>query len=224
MATMTTMATTNIMMHWMMNKLSDDLINHIKEYVLSREVLLEIFYQKYKLNEKKLKKMLSLFTSKQLEEINWKYLYHQIYLTSPPRYDNNNLVSFFHKLHNPKVSSSVFHDGDRDIYDYDYEPLIIYNPRSEVYLYKLNCITRSDYYSENVNTEKGKKRQQYQNIIDGWSFIRQGNKNTTSKNKEHLKTDETDKIRNYFLNVEYNLIRAIFVLQKTNKTNKQTNK
>jgi len=204
------------MMH-LINNLSDDLINYIKEYVLSKEVLLEIFYQKYKLNEKKLKKMLSLFTSKQLEEINWKYLYHQIYLTSPPRYDNNNLVSFLHELNNPKGTSSVFHDGDRDIYDYDYEPLIIYNPRSEVYLYNLNCITRSDYYSENVNTEKGKKRQQYQNIIDGWSFIRQGNENTSSKNKEHVKTNETDEIRNYFLNVEYNLIRTIFILHKTIK-------
>lgn len=208
-----------------LNNLPSDLINHIKEYTLSKDILLNLLYQKYDIDEDKIKKFLKSFTSQQLEKINWKYLYYKIYIASPPRCDNNNLVPFFQHLSNPKVATSVFHDGDRDLYDYDYEPFLIYNPRTELRDYRLHAITRSDYYSENVHTEKGRKRQQYRNIIDGWTNIRRGNqslsvKKSTNSFTNNQPTKETAKIYNYFLNTEYNLIRAILILQKHLKNTK----
>ena len=92
---------------------------------------------------------------------------------------------------------------------YDYEPLVIYNPNGEVFHYQLNCITRSDYYPENVHTEKGRKTQQYRNIVDGWGFIHQGNIISATNPIAH---PNTDKVYQYLLNMEYELIRAIYVL------------
>jgi hypothetical protein len=190
-----------------MNNLPEELVNNIKEYVLSTDILLNLFYQKHELTEQKLRKKLSSFTSKQLEEINWKYLYYKIYKTSPPRYDNNNLVSIFTELANPPIHT-VF-SLDEDVYDY--EPLVIYNPNGEVFHYQLNCITRSDYYSENVRTEKGRKRQQYRNILDGWRFIHEGNI-ISAENPSSQEMKITNKVYQYLLDMEYELIRAIFIM------------
>ena len=191
----------------LINNLPEELVSKIKEYVLSTEVLLKLFYQKHKLTENKLKNKLSSFTSKQLEEINWKYLYYKIYKTSPPRYDNNNLVSIFNELPNPPIYTLYSLDED----DYDYEPLVIYNPNGGVFHYQLNCITRSDYYPENLRTqtEKSRKRQQYRNIVDGWKCIHEGN--IISEKKPTI-YPITQKIHQYLLNMEYELIRAIFIM------------
>ena len=190
-----------------MNKLPEELVNKIKEYVLTTDILLKLFYQKHELTENKLKKKLSSFTSKQLEEINWKYLYYKIYKTSPPRYDNNNLVPIFNELTNPRIHTCLTFDEDDD---YDYEPLVIYNPNAAIFHYQLNCITRSDYYPENVHTEKGRKTQQYRNIVDGWGFIHQGN--IISATTPPVADSITDKVYQYLLNMEYELIRAIFIM------------
>lgn len=187
------------------NNLPEELIHKIKEYVLSKEVLLKLFYQKHKLNEQTLKKKLSCFTSKQLEQINWKYLYYKIYKTSPPRYDNKNFVSVFSEIKNPQCKSIV--DDDY------YEPLVIFNPRGEIFHYRLNSITRSDYYPEHTDSEKERKKQQYNNIIDGWKFIHEGNIRTSTKPTEY---PITKNMYNYLLNMEYELVRAIFVMAKLN--------
>jgi hypothetical protein len=174
----------------LLKKLPEDIINNIKEYALSPDIRLEMFYQKYGFDEIKFKKLLKPFTSKQLEQINWKYLYYKIYKTSPPRCDNNNLVSIFDNIPNPLLLN-VFSD-------IEYEPMKIYNCSGPLYKYRLGTITRSDYYSENTHTEKGKKRQQYKNIIDGWKSIHNGQ--GTSK------IPEIDK---YIQNMEFELIRAV---------------
>jgi hypothetical protein len=201
-------------MQQLINKLPEELVSRIKEYVLSTELLLKLFYQKHNLTENKLKNKLSSFTSKQLEEINWKYLYYKIYKTSPPRYDNNNLVPIFNELPNPPIYTLFSLDED----DFDYEPLVIYNPNAGVFHYQLNCITRSDYYPENVRTqtEKSRKKQQYKNIINSWKCIHEGN--IISETKPTI-YPITHKIHQYLLNMEYELIRAIFIMAQTQQTN-----
>ena len=189
----------------LVNLLPEDIIAKIKEYVLNHNIKLEMFYQKHQIDEKKLQKILSKFTSKQLEDINWKYLYYKIYKTSPPRCDNDNLVSIFDKVENP-TAINIFTD-------LEYEPLKLHNPIGVLYRYKLYCITRSDYYTDNVHTEKGRKRQQYKNIVDSWSYIHQGNK-VSSTNPE---------IDKYFLNLEYELIRAIILLYPPHHRNHSHN-
>jgi hypothetical protein len=194
-------------MQQLINKLPEELVSKIKEYVLSTELLLKLFYQKHNLTENKLKNKLSSFTSKQLEDINWKYLYYKIYKTSPPRYDNDNLVPIFNELYNPPIYTLFSLNED----DFDYEPLVIYNPNAGVFHYQLNCITRSDFYPENVRTqtEKTRKNQQYRNIINAWKCIHEGN--IISETKPTI-YPITNKIYQYLLNMEYELIRAIFIM------------
>jgi len=183
----------------LINNLPEDLINYIKEYTLSPAIRLQIFYQNHPFDEKKLKKMLTKFTSKQLEQINWKYLFYKIYKTSPPLYDNDNLVPILNKVPNPKVFN-IFNNSE-------YFPSIIYNINGALRKYKLFYITRSDYYSENVHTEIGRKRQQYKNIINSWKAIHEG--------QGSAKITEIDE---YFQNLEFELVKTITLLHKHPQT------
>jgi hypothetical protein len=175
--------------------LPEDLLEYIKDFTLSPNIRLKLFYEKHKFDETKLKKMLIKFTSKQLEQINWKYLYYKIYKTSPPLYDNDNLVPILKSVPNPK-EFTIFNDSE-------YEPSIIYNLNGVLRKYKLYNINRSDYYSENVQSEMGRSRQQYKNIVSSWKAIHEGQ--GTSKIPE---------IDEYFQNLEFELIKTITILSK----------
>jgi hypothetical protein len=185
------------------DKLPEDLINYIKDFTLTPAIRLQLFYQKNNFDENKLKKMLTKFTSKQLEQINWKYLYYKIYKTSPPLYDNNNLVQIFNKVPN-KVPNKVIHYNF--FTNQENEPSKIYTIYGPLWKYQLNTINRSDYYSENVHTEMGRKRQQYKNIIGSWKAIHEG--------QGTAKIPEVD---DYFQNLEFELIKTITLLQKKPK-------
>lgn len=174
-------------------KLPEDIVKIIQGYVLTPDIRLKIFYQKHDVDEIKLRKILKPYTSKQLEQINWKYLYYKIYKTSPPKCDNNNLVSIFDHVPAEPVWN---------VYDErEYTPFKIYQINGPLYKYKLGNIIRSNYYSENVRTEMGRKRQQYKNIIDSWKSIHEGQ--GTSKNYD---------VDMYMQNMEFELIRAIVLL------------
>jgi len=174
-------------------KLPEDIIKMIKDYVLTPEIRLKLFYQKHHVDKINLRKMLQPYTSKQLEQINWKYLYYKIYKTSPPKCDNNNLVSIFHHV----PAETVW-----NVYDErEYTPFKIYQINGPLYKYKLRTIIRSNYYSENVHTEIGRKRQQYKNIIDGWKGIHEGQG-----------TSKIPDVDMYMQNMEFELIRAIVLL------------
>jgi hypothetical protein len=177
--------------------LPEDLLEYIKDFTLSPNIRLKLFYEKHKFDETKLKEMLTKFTSKQLEQINWKYLYYKIYKISPPLYDNDNLVPILKSVPNPK-EFSIFDDRE-------YEPSIIspYNLNGVLRKYKLYNIIRSDYYSENVQSEMGRSHQQYKNIVSSWKAIHEGQ--GTSKIRE---------IDEYFQNLEFELIKNITILQK----------
>ena len=138
----------------LIQRLPIDLVEYIKDFVLTPETRLELIYQKYKLSKTKLKKLLSAFSSKQLENINWKYLYYKIYITSPPMCDNNNLQPIFKKAPKPPNIWSVFNDEP-------VEPFVLYSRVGVLSKYKLTNINRSDFYSYNIKTEKGRKRKQY---------------------------------------------------------------
>jgi hypothetical protein len=186
--------------------LPEDLINYVKDFTLTPSIRLQLFYQKHQLDEKKLKKMLTKFTSKQLEQINWKYLYYKIYIISPPFYDNNNLVPILKTLSNITYKN-VYKNVYKSVFDYEFiynnEPSLIYDVTSPLLNYKLQNITRSDYYHVNAQTETAKKRQQYKNIISSWKAIHEGQ--CTSK---------IPKIDEYFQNLEFELIKTIILLQK----------
>ena len=177
--------------------LPEDLLEYIKDFTLSPNIRLKLFYEKHKFDETKLKEMLTKFTSKQLEQINWKYLYYKIYKTSPPLYDNDNLVPILKSVPNPK-EFTIFDDGE-------YEPSIIspYNLNGVLRKYNLYKIIRSDYYSENVQSEMGRSHQQYKNIVSSWKAIHEGQ--GTSKIRE---------IDEYFQDLEFELIKNITILQK----------
>jgi hypothetical protein len=177
------------------NKLPEDLINYIKEYALTPAIRLKLFYQNQPFDDKKIKKMLTKFTSKQLEQINWKYLFYKIYKTSPPLYDNDNLVPILKSVPNPK-EFNIFDETE-------YEPSIIYNINGPLRKYKLTNITRGDYYSENVHTEMGRKRQQYKNIVSSWKAIHEGQG-----------TAKIPEIDTYFQNLEFELLKTITILSK----------
>lgn len=174
-------------------KLPEDIIKMIKDYVLTPEIRLKLFYQKHHVDKINLRKMLQPYTSKQLEQINWKYLYYKIYKISPPKCDNDNLVSIFH--HVPAETIWNVYDERK------YTPFKIYQINYPLYKYKLHTITRSNYYSENVHTEIGRKRQQYKNIIDGWKGIHEGQG-----------TSKIPDVDVYMQNMEFELIRAIVLL------------
>lgn len=174
-------------------KLPEDIVKIIQDYVLTPDIRLKLFYQKYDVDEIKLRKMLKPYTSKQLEQINWKYLYYKIYKTSPPMYDNDNLVCIFDHV----PAKTVW-----DIYnEREYTPSKIYEWNGPLYKYKLGNIIRSNYYSENVHTEIGRKRQQYKNIIDSWKSIHEGQG-----------TSKICHVDTYMQNMEFELIRAIVLL------------
>lgn len=73
----------------------------------------------------------------------------------------------------------------------------------------MNCITRSDYYPENTHIEIEQKKQQYKNIIDSWKCIHEGNKKSVAMQDEY---PITKMMYNYLLNMEYELIRAIYIM------------
>ena len=77
-------------MSYFVERLPDDLVCVIRDYVLSVDIKLLLLYQKYEIDEKFIKKMLREFCSKQLEVINWKYLYYKI--TSIRNILNNQLI------------------------------------------------------------------------------------------------------------------------------------
>lgn len=181
--------------------LPEDTINLIKEFTLTPKIRLQLYYEKHNFNENKLKKMLDKFTSKQLEKINWKYLYYKIYITSPPFYDNKNLVQILKNIQNIKKTSykTVFDDERL----YNVEPSLIYSIASPLWNYRLQHISRSDYYQPNAKTEKAKKTQQFNNIIKSWKAIHEGQG-----------TAKIPEIDDYFQNLEFELIKTIILLQK----------
>ena len=180
----------------LINNLPEDLVNLVKDFTLTPAIRLQLFYQNHEFDEKKIKKMLTKFTSKQLEQINWKYLYYKIYKTSPPRYATDNLVPILTTIPNPK-RFNIFNETE-------FEPSIIYNINGALRKYKLYNITRSDYYSENVHTEIGRKRQQYKNIVSSWKAIHEGQS-----------TSNIPEIDDYFQNLEFELLKTIILLQKS---------
>jgi len=179
-------------MSFLINRLPYDLVQHIKDYVLSLDIRLDLIYQNHKMDEKKLQKILSTFSSEQLENINWKHLYYKLYKTSPPRCDNANLQPIFDKAPNPPILNTFT--------DELYEPFKLYHSKP-LSNYKLFNVTRSDYYSDKVRTEIGKKRQQYLNIVQSWAYLQKG--------RGSAKIPEIDM---YILNVEYELIRTILIM------------
>jgi len=184
----------------LIQRLPIDLVEYIKDFVLTPETRLDLIYQKYKLSKTKLKKLLSAFSSKQLENINWKYLYYKIYTTSQPMCDNNYLQPIFKKAPKPPNIWSVFNDEP-------VEPFALYSKVGVLSKYKLTNINRSDYYSDKIKTEKGRKRKQYKNIVNSWKSIRKGRGSSN-----------IPEIDNYILNIEYNLIRTIMILNKFTPT------
>jgi hypothetical protein len=183
------------------NKLPDDIISHIKEYTLSPDIRIKLFYQNNNVNSDILKKILKPFSSKQLEEINWKYLYYKVYKTSPPKVSNDNLLPIFDVV--PKVPLTKMHNSD----EY-YEPPKLYNePLCNT---GLMYIIRSNYYSENVRTEIGRKRQQYKNIIGSWVAINQRPKSTNIPELDY-----------YLSTIEFELIKAIYLLSPKNPKNQK---
>jgi len=209
--------TNNQSMTEIISKLPDELKTHIKEYTLSPDIRLKLFYDRNPINHAKLIKMLRVFSSKQLEEINWKYLYYKVYKTSPPgRYDdvNDNLVPFFDIFPTPPTKTGKRDNGS--VYEWvpcklDCEPLRRFH---------LSCyIIRSDCYFE-ARTEVGRKRTQYRHIIDAWKRIPKGH-NTPE-------ISGFPAVDMYIYDMEFELIKTIYVLSnyisKKQKEAKKTQK
>ncbi len=183
-------------------QLPSEILHNIKEYVLSPQIRLEMLYDKSRLDEAKIKKILTKFTSKQLEQINWRFIYFKIYKTSPPMCDNANLHPIFDMVPNPPIKAIMYEDSP------EYTPFKLYNSHGVLRNFKLGyCVTRSDYYSENVKTEKGRKRQQYQNIVNSWRCIHEGNKIGS----------KIPKIDEYLINIEFELIKFLILTHKNLK-------
>jgi len=186
------------MSHFITN-LPQELVNYVKEFVLSVDIRLEMLYQKYKVDDKFIKKILASFTSKQLEDINWKYLYYKIYKTSPPRCSNDNLAPIF--------------DSIPEEYYIDIQRPMLKVVQNNVVKYGIHAyVHRSDYYM-NVRTEMGRKRQQNKNIIGAWCGIKRGRFSS-----------KIQKFDWYMCNVEFELIRALILLHPYAVTAKQISK
>jgi len=186
-------------MSYFVSRLPDDLVCVIRDYVLSVDIKLLLLYQKYEIDEKFIKKMLREFNSKQLEAINWKYLYYKIFKVSPPRCDNRNLGAIFDNIEEEYPS---YYDYVRTNGDISYsEPKYKLCNESVKGFWLTSAITRSDYYSENVRTEMGRKRQQNSNIISGLICIKNGRWSST-----------VDEFNWYMCNVEYELLRVLMIL------------
>jgi hypothetical protein len=164
--------------------------------------------------------MLRVFSSKQLEEINWKYLYYKVYKTSPPgMYGdvNDNLVPFFDIFPTPPTETMMRRDGS--VYEWGLDKLAC-EPLNRFHLY---CyITRSDCYFE-ARTEVGRKRTQYRHIVDAWKRIPDGHNTSGISGFPALDM--------YIYDMEFELIKAIYVLsnyiskkQKEAKKSKTTKK
>ena len=193
-------------MSYSVKRLPDDLISIIRDYVLSVDIKLSLLYQKYEIDEKFIKKMLKGFNSKQLESINWKYLYYRIFTVSPPMCDNRNLTPIFEYIHDESYSCV-----DRNLN-------IFWTTKYKVYCKSVkgfclwNAITRSDYYSHNIHTEIDRKRQQKSNIITGLFYIKNGRWSSS-----------VDEFNWYMCNVEYELLRALMILYQEKIAKKDEN-
>jgi len=182
-------------MSYFVERLPEELVCVVKDFVLSVDIKLELLYQKYEIDEKFIKKMLKGFNSKQLEAINWKYLYYKIFKVSPPRCDNRNLASIFECIYDEYYT---YVDGSLDLI---HPPKYKLCNKSVRGFWLTSAITRSDYYSENVRTEMGRKRQQNYNIVRGWYYIKNGRWSST-----------VDEFNWYMCNVEYELLRVLMIL------------
>lgn len=186
-------------MSYFVERLPEELVRVIRDFVLSVDIKLSLLYQKYEIDEKFIKKMLKGFNSKQLESINWKYLYYKIFKVSPPRCDNRNLAAIFDDIEEEYPS---YYDYVRTNGDISYsEPKYKLCNKSVKGFWLTSAITRSDYYSENVHTEMGRKRQQNYNIVRGWYYIKNGRWSS-----------ELDEFNWYMCNVEYELLRVLMIL------------
>ena len=189
-------------MSYFISNLPCDLVVVIRDYVLSVDIKLKMLYEKYKIDEKFIKKKLTGFNSKQLEQINWKYVYYKIFTVSPPRCDNKNLAPIF--------------DIVPDEY-YTHNCIKYKLSCDSIKQYWLNsAIRRSDCYSDNVHTEMGRKRQQNHNIISALYYFNKGRW-----------TSNIDEFNWYMCNVEYELLRALIVLYndvKNSRVNRRVSK
>jgi Tfp pilus assembly major pilin PilA len=199
-------------MSYFVERLPEELVGYVKDFVLSVDIKLLLLYQKYEIDEKFIKKMLKGFNSKQLETINWKYLYYKIFKVSPPRCDNRNLAAIFDDIEEEYPS---YYDYVRTNGDISYsEPKYKLCNKSVKGFCLAYAITRSDYYSENVRTEMGRKRQQNSNIMTALRCIKNGRWSS-----------DLDEFNWYMCNVEYELLRVLMVLSsdiaKVAKSNKK---
>lgn len=184
------------------SKLPDDLKTHIKEYTLSPDIRLKLFYDRNPINHAKLIKMLRVFSSKQLEEINWKYLYYKVYKTAPLMWwygdGNDNLVPFFDIFPTPPTETMNRCDGS--VYEWTPHKLAC-EPLRRFHLFYY--IKRSDCYYTAL-TEIGRKRTQYRHIIDAWKGITEGHNTSGISGFPELDM--------YIYDMEFELIKAIYVL------------
>jgi hypothetical protein len=194
-------------MSYFVERLPDDLVCVIRDFVLSVDIKLSLLYQKYEIDEKFIKKMLKVFNSKQLEAINWKYLYYRIFKVSPPRCDNRNLAPIFDDIEDEYYT---YVDGRLDLI---HPPKYKLCNKSVGGFWLNSAITRSDYYSENVRTEMGRKRQQNSNIITALRCIKKGRWSST-----------VDEFNWYMCNVEYELLRVLMILSSDIATAIKSNK
>lgn len=186
-------------MSYFVQRLPHDLVCVIRDFVLSVDIKLLLLYQKYEIDEKFIKKMLKSFNSKQLEVINWKYLYYKIFTVSPPKCDNRNLAAIFDDIEEEYPS---YYDYVRTNGDISYsQPKYKLCNQSVKGFWLAYAITRSDYYSENVHTEMGRKRQQNTNIMTALRCIKKGRWSS-----------DLDEFNWYMCNVEYELLKALMVL------------
>jgi hypothetical protein len=198
-------------MSYFVERLPEELVCVVRDFVLSVDIKLSLLYQKYEIDEKFIKKMLKGFNSKQLESINWKYLYYKIFKVSPPRCDNRNLAPIFDYIEEEYPS---YYDYVRTNGNISYsEPKYKLCNKSVKGFWLTSAITRSDYYSENVRTEMGRKRQQNYNIVRGWYYTKKGRWSSS-----------VDEFNWYMCNVEYELLRVLMVLSSDIATVTKSNK
>lgn len=182
-------------MSYFISNLPTDIVSNIKEFVLSVDIRLELIYSKYKINYESLKEILKSFNSKQLADINWKYLYYKIYKTSPPGFDsNNNLTPIFDCIPEEYYMRSTLPIHQRT----SMNKVCQRNTGN----YGIHAfVTRSDANMDH-RTETGRKRQQNANIMDAWHWIKRGRFSS-----------KIQKFDWYMCNVEFELVRALLLLR-----------
>ena len=184
-------------MSYFVSRLPNNLVDVIRDFVLSVDIKLLLLYQKYEINGKFIEKMLMVFNSKQLEEINWKYLYYRFFTVSPPMCDNRNLAPIFDCIED-ECCNCV--DENLKLNCHTKYKLTCKSVKG---FYLGSAITRSDYYSYKVTTEMGRKRQQNFNIIQAWFYIKNGRWSS-----------DVDEFNWYMCNVEYELLRVLMILYR----------